>query len=47
MGTAAVGVSVVLLVAGRRREGHAAVVRWAWPAFLLVLGAVLLVYSEL
>ena len=47
MGTAAVGVGVVLLVAGRRREGQAAIVRWAWPAFLLVLGAVLLVYSEL
>jgi len=47
MGTAAVGVGVVLLVAGRRREGQAAIVRWAWPAFLLVLGVVLLVYSEL
>jgi hypothetical protein len=47
MGTAAVSVGVVLLVAGRRREGHAAVLRWAWPAFLVVLGVALLVYSEL
>jgi hypothetical protein len=47
MGTAAVGLGVALLVAGRRREVPAALVRWAWPAFLLVLGAVLLGYSEL
>jgi uncharacterized membrane protein HdeD (DUF308 family) len=47
MGTAALGVGAVLLLAGRRRERHAALARWSWPAFLLVLGLVLLAYFEL
>ena len=47
MGSAAVGLGVALLVAGRRRARRPAVLRWAWPAFLVLLGLVLLVYVEI
>jgi hypothetical protein len=47
MGSAAVGLGIALLVAGRRHAGHASLLRWSWPSFLVVLGLVLLVYSEL
>jgi hypothetical protein len=46
MGTAAVSLGVALLIAGRRRERPAWLFRWSWPAFLLLLGLVLLMYSE-
>jgi hypothetical protein len=47
MGSTAVALGVALLVAGRRHAAGAQLVRWAWPAFLALLGLVLLVYSEL
>ena len=47
MGSTAVALGVALLVAGRRHGGGVQLVRWAWPAFLALLGLVLLVYSEL
>ena len=47
MGSTAVALGVALLVAGRRRAGPASLLRWSWPAFLAVLGLVLVVYREL
>jgi hypothetical protein len=46
MGSAALGLGVALLIAGRRRESGS-LLRWSWPAFLTLLGLVLLLYSEL
>ena len=47
MGSAALGLGVALLIAGRRRETGRSLLRWSWPAFLVLLGMVLLLYSEL
>ena len=47
MGSAAVGLGVALLIAGCRRVEHATLLRWSWPAFLVLLGLTLLLYSEL
>ncbi len=47
MGTAALSLGAVLLIAGRRQGRHARVFRWFWPGFLLLFGVVLLMYSEL
>lgn len=47
MGSAAIGLGVALLVAGRRHEKGRSLLRWSWPAFLTLLGLVLLVYSEI
>jgi hypothetical protein len=48
MGSTALALGAVLLVAGRRRgPGAAQLIRWVWPAFLVVLGVALLLYSEL
>lgn len=47
MGSAALGLGVALLIAGRRREGGRSLLRWSWPIFLTLLGFVLLLYSEL
>jgi len=47
MGSAALGLGVALLIAGRRRAGQASLLRWSWPLFLVLLGLVLLVYSEI
>jgi hypothetical protein len=47
MGSAAVGLGVALLIAARRRQTGASLLRWSWPAFLVLLGLVLLVYSEI
>jgi hypothetical protein len=47
MGSTAVALGLTLLVAGRRHAGAARLARWAWPACLVLLGLVLLVYSEL
>lgn len=47
MGSAAVGLGVALLIAGRRRPGQRTLLRWSWPIFLGLLGLVLLVYSEI
>jgi len=38
---------VALLIAGRRRQSGASLLRWSWPVFLVLLGLVLLVYSEI
>lgn len=46
MGTAAVSLGVALLIAGRRGGRRASFLRWSWPAFLVLLGFFLLVYSE-
>jgi hypothetical protein len=47
MGSTAVGLGVALLIARRRLESRASLLRWSWPAFLVLLGLVLLLYSEL
>jgi hypothetical protein len=47
MGSAAIGLGVALLLAGRRRPVGGALLRWSWPLFLGLLGLVLLVYSEI
>jgi hypothetical protein len=47
MGGAAIGLGVALLIAGRRRQSGASLLRWSWPVFLVLLGLVLLVYSEI
>jgi hypothetical protein len=46
MASAALGLGVALVIAGRRREGGKAILKWVWPVFLVVLGLVLLLYSE-
>ena len=46
MGGAAIGLGVTLLMAARRRSS-ATFLRWSWPVFLVALGVVLLVYSEM
>jgi hypothetical protein len=45
MGTTAVSVGVALLI-GTRAEAPRRWLKWAWPAFLVVMAAVLLVYRE-
>ena len=45
MGTTAVSVGVALLI-GTRTEAPRRWLKWAWPAFLVVMAAVLLVYRE-
>jgi hypothetical protein len=45
MGLTAIGLGIALIVAPRR-PGGAALLRWAWPAFLTTLGLVLLFYRE-
>jgi hypothetical protein len=45
MGSTAVSVGVVLLI-GTRTEAPRRWLKWAWPAFLVVMAAVLLVYRE-
>jgi hypothetical protein len=47
MGSTAVALGVALMVAGRRHASSTSWLRWAWPGFLAVLGAVLLAYWEL
>ena len=45
MGATAVGAGVMLFVARRTPRGEA-IIRWAWPALLALLGLILLVYVE-
>ena len=45
MGATAVGAGVMLFVARRAPRGEA-IIRWAWPALLALLGLILLVYVE-
>jgi hypothetical protein len=45
MGATAVGAGVTLFLARRTPRGEA-VLRWAWPGFLALLGLILLVYVE-
>jgi len=45
MGATAVGAGIMLFVARRTPRGEA-VLRWAWPGFLALLGLILLIYVE-
>jgi hypothetical protein len=45
MGATAVGAGLTLFLARRTPRGEA-VLRWAWPGFLALLGLILLVYVE-
>ena len=47
MGSTAVALGVALVIAGRRGPRSGSWLRWAWPGFLALLGAVLLAYWEL
>jgi len=46
MGATAVGAGVMLFLARRTLRGEA-LMRWAWPGFLALLGLILMVYVEM